>query len=133
MSALYLLLLLPALIHSHEPYFISEQSRFVPSWDSYPYFAGDPSSDDDYLVFREYVLSEESARAYFLCPRGFAIGQIAYALLLGSNATASRPELMGKTSAHKHHLTLMQFPHCYGDRTEPVGESSEEGPFVSRE
>ena len=101
-------------ISAFKPFHISEEGRTVASWDQFRYHKvhedhkdhevhkGHKDHKDRDLVVREYVLREEEQRSYLLCPRGFVIGQVSYALLLGDDQIEKNRELRHKRAVYKH-------------------------------
>ena len=77
---------------------IVEENRDIPPWPSYQYME---KVDGDQII-REYILQKQDQRTYILCPRGFVIGQLGVALLLGPDQVEKEPELKAKQVAFKH-------------------------------
>ena len=86
--------ILPASYLCFKPITVSEQNREIPSWTSYKYLEA-PHKD---TLVREYVLQEQDQRTYLMCPRGFAIAQVAVSLLLGQD--------------HLNHWMSSRLPQC---------------------
>jgi len=68
------------------------------------------------IISREYILREEDGHSFLLCPAGFALAQLASALLIPRNLTLKDPSLWTLTVPYVHATTLMHFPFGFGDR-----------------
>ena len=102
---------------------IVEENRDIPPWPSYQYME-EVKGDQ---VIREYILQEQDQRTYLLCPRGFVIGQLAVALLIGPDQVEKEPELKVKQVAFKHNVAkTMELPSDLGDRVQPTEEKAED-------
>ena len=104
-----------------KPVTVSEQGREIPAWTSYRYL-DTPAPAAETLV-REYVLQEQDQvsqhstaqhcpeycitslctvqRTYLLCPRGYSIGQVAVALLLGKDQIEENEHMRHKTAVFR--------------------------------
>ena len=82
---------MPATCLSFKPVTVSEQNREIPAWTSYKYLET-PHKDS---IVREYVLQEQDQRTYLMCPRGFAIAQVAVSLLLGKDQLEANEHIVG--------------------------------------
>jgi len=106
-------------VEAYKDFRIPDEGRSVPSWDRYPYLMGNKGGGDDYMIFREYVLREEDGHSFILCPAGFAIAQLASALVVPRNLTAKDPSLATLAVPYVQATTLMHFPFGFGDRAPP--------------
>ena len=107
---------------SFKTFRIVEENRDIPPWPSYQYME---KVDGDQII-REYILQEQDQRTYILCPRGFVIGQLGVALLLGPDQVEKEPELKAKQVAFKHVVSkALELPSNLGDRIEPAAEKPE--------
>ena len=124
-----------------QDFHIHEENRTVPAWSDYRYHH--ETEDGEYAVFREYVLREEDARTFFMCPKGgqfllrstanwasfflslfplqgFSIAQLSHALLLNRNQTeGGNPFLNRKTIPFVHASTRTPFPTSLGRTVTP--------------
>ena len=108
---------------SFKTFRIVEENRDIPPWPSYQYLEDVEGNH----VIREYILQEQDQRTYLLCPRGFVIGQLAVALLLGPDQVEKDPELKVKQVAFKHSVAkTMVIPSDLGDRVQPTEEKAED-------
>ena len=109
--------------HTFKTFRIVEENRDIPPWPSYQYLEDVEGNH----VIREYILQEQDQRTYLLCPRGFVIGQLAVALLLGPDQVEKDPELKVKQVAFKHSVAkTMMIPSDLGDRVQPTEEKAED-------
>ena len=90
--------ILPASYLCFKPITVSEQNREIPSWTSYKYLEA-PHKD---TLVREYVLQEQDQRTYLMCPRGFAIAQVAVSLLLGQDQLEANEYMKHKTAVFRY-------------------------------
>ena len=110
---LYILIVLRE-CNSFKPFHIDEENRRVPPWTSYQYLEN-PATDH---IIREYILQEQDQRTYLMCPKGFVIGQIGVALLLGQDQLERDEALRRKTSVFTYR-TGEALPSDGGDRQHP--------------
>ena len=108
-----LLLLAFQLSSGFKTFHIVEEDRHIPAWTSYMYKEV-PKED---LIIREYILQEQDQRTYLMCPEGFVIGQLNYALLLGNEQVEKDPNLKHKQAVYKHRVGD-ELPSDQGDRVE---------------
>lgn len=111
------ILLLVASTSPFKSFRISEEDRDIPPWTTYPYSL----EVEEEVVVREYVLQEQDQRTYLLCPRGYVIGQVGAALLLGPDQLARDPGLQARQATFPHHLPGLPLPSHRGDRVQPEG------------
>ena len=100
------------LCQAYHDFAIYSENRNISSWDKFKYL---PSATDKEMLFREYILKEDDPRTYLMCPKGYAIAQIAYAIVLPRDFKDSH-NYLHMTRAYVQHFTRFQFPHHNGDR-----------------
>ena len=92
---------------------VVEEERHISAWTAYMYKEV-PEQD---MIIREYILQEQDQRTYLMCPEGFVIGQLSYALLLGKDQIEKDPNLKHKRAVFKHRVGD-ELPSDRGDREE---------------
>ena len=114
-----------AILHTtvaFKSFHIVEENRHIPPWPSYQY----DTEVEGNLAIREYILQEQDQRSYLLCPKGFVIGQLGVALLLGADQIEKDPGLKAKQVTFLHQVGEVVVASDWGDRVQPQGEQGVE-------